>query len=261
LASASLPPAPRAVPLPRAVPPPLHTGTVFDRGVARRAEVAAAEWTVRGTAKVTGNVAADTITVDGTASVGGKLTAAELTVDGRLDVVGDAAANHRLAVVGAARFGGALHAGDVDVRGTLRVEGPVDVDRSVLWRGSLELAHGLTASRFAGEGRVDAKGVVQAKDVDLGIDGPSSIGSIQAETVRVRSRRKLLGESPSLEVERIDADIVELEDVHVEFVRASQIVAGPGTRIARHEGRVTRQHASARIGPSSVSVPPYGLSR
>ena len=261
MASASLPPLPRAVPLPKTAPPPPRTGSVVDRGVARHGEVAAADWTVHGTAKVTGNVDADTVTVDGTASVGGQLKAVELGVKGRLDVVGDSAANHRLAVVGSARFGASLHAGDIDVQGTLRVEGPVDVDRSLLFRGTLELAGGLIASRLAGEGRIDSHGAVHAKEVDLVLDGPSTVGSVVAETVRVRSRRKLLGLAPSLEVERIDADMVELEDVHVEFVRASQIIAGAGTRIARHEGRVTRQHPTARIGPSSISLPPAGLFR
>ncbi|HXQ94363.1 MAG TPA: hypothetical protein VN864_04245 [Thermoplasmata archaeon] len=261
MASASFPPDPRAVPLPRMPPAPARTGSIVDRGVARHTAVATANWSVHGTAKVTGAVEADTVEVDGTASVGGKLTSVELGVHGRLDVVGDARANHRLAVVGSARFGGALHAGDLDVRGTLRVEGAVDVDRAVLWRGTLELAGGLTASRFAGEGRVDSAGAIHAKEVDLVLEGPSVISAIQAETIRVRSRRKLLGASPSLEVERIDADLVELEDVHVEFVRASQIIAGAGTRIARHEGTVTRQHPTARIGPSSISARPAGLYR
>ena len=75
----------------------------IDRGPGGRPPCGAsptADWSVHGTAKVTGNVEADTVEVDGTASVGGKLTSVELGVHGRLDVVGDARANHRLAVVG-----------------------------------------------------------------------------------------------------------------------------------------------------------------
>jgi cytoskeletal protein CcmA (bactofilin family) len=261
MASASLPPqVPRSVPLPKPVVP-ARTGSVADRGVVRRVDLRVAQWQLNGTAKVTGNVDVDTGALHGTASVGGKLTAGELRIAGRLDVVGDAAANHLLAVDGSARFAGRLNAGDVDVRGTLRVEGPLEVDRSVLWRGALELGSTLTASRLAGEGRVEARGAVRAKEVDFVLESPSNVASIRAETVRVRSRRKLLSAAPFLEVERIDADLVDLEDVHVEYLRASRIVAGAGCRIARFDGTIVRQHASARLGPSSVSLRPYGLFR
>ncbi|MCI4369784.1 MAG: hypothetical protein L3J81_00470, partial [Thermoplasmata archaeon] len=115
--------------------------------------------------------------------------------------------------------------------------------------------------RLAGEGRVEARKEIRAKELDLVLESPSTAAAIRAETVRVRSRRKFLAPSASLEVERIDADLVELEDVHVEYLRASRIVAGAGCRIARYDGTVVRQHASARLGPSSVSLPPRGLSR
>jgi cytoskeletal protein CcmA (bactofilin family) len=263
MASASLPPpVPRAgLPIPTTTPVPARTGAFVDRGVVRRAHVRGAQWNLDGTAKVTGDVDVDTATLSGTASIGGKLSAGELRTSGRLDVVGDAVVKHRLAVDGSARFGATLHAGDIDVRGTLRVEGAIDVDRSVLWRGTLEAGGAITASRLAGEGRLVAQGAVLAKEVDLVIEGPSHAGAIRAETVRVRSRRKLLGPAPSLEVERIDADLVELEDVHVEYLRASRIVAGAGCQIARYDGTVVRQHAGARLGPSSISARPYGLSR
>ncbi|MCI4326653.1 MAG: hypothetical protein L3K16_03335 [Thermoplasmata archaeon] len=261
MASASLPP-----PVPRAEPPakpapPARTGSAVDRGVVRRADLQVAQWNLTGTAKVTGDVEVDTAVLSGTASVGGKLTASDLRTSGRLDVVGNASANHLLAVVGSARFGGTLHAGDVDVRGTLRVEGAFDVDRSVLWRGVLELGGTLTASRLAGAGRIEGKGAVRAKEVDLALEGTSTVASLRAETVRVRSHRKFLAPASSLLVERIDADLVELEDVHVEHLRASRIIAGAGSRIAQYEGTIVRQHASARLGPSSISVPPHGLSR
>src|SRR5580692_5502090 len=230
MASASLPP-----PVPRAEPHakpagPTRTGSVVDRGVVRRADVRAAQWNLNGTAKVTGDVEVDTAVLVGTASVGGRLTVSDLRTSGRLDVVGEASANHLVSVVGSARFAAALHAGDVDVRGTLRVEGATDVDRSVLWRGVLELGGPLTASRLAGAGRIDGKGAVRAKEVDLALEGTSAVESLRAETVRVRTHRKFLAPAVSLQVERIDADLVELEDVHVEHLRASRIIAGAGCR-------------------------------
>jgi cytoskeletal protein CcmA (bactofilin family) len=261
MASASVPSGGLPAPVPKPLATPPRSGTVADRGVVRRADVRAAHWTVDGTAKVTGVVDADTIELDGSTSIGGRLTSVELRAEGMLDVQGDAVVKHRLAVAGTTRVGGTLHAGDVDVRGTLHVGGTVDVDRSVLWRGCVEVGAALTASRFAGEGRVTVGGTVTVKDVDLAIDGPSSVAAIVAESVRVRRKPKLLGPTPSFEVERIDANLVELEGVHVEYLRASRIVAGEGCRIARFDGTVVRKHASARLGPSSVSAPPHGLFR
>ena len=261
MASASLPP-PVAPSLPaKPAPPPGRTGEFLDQGVVRRASLRAARWTLRGTAKVTGEVDVDTAVLAGIASVGGTITAGELRVDGSLAAIGDASVTHRLAVDGDFQLRGALHAGDIDAKGTVRVGGGVDVDRAVVWRGSLEVGGALKASRVAGEGSIEVGGVLAAKEVDLALDRPSSVRSIAAETVRVRLRRRPLRDPPFLELERIDADLVELEGVHVEYLRASQISAGAGCRIARFDGKVVRRHASARLGPSSISLRPHGLSR
>jgi cytoskeletal protein CcmA (bactofilin family) len=240
---------------------PVRTGSIVDRGVVRHADVRTAHWTVAGNAKVTGVVEADTLELDGTTSIGGRLSSIEVRSKGILDVQVDAAVNHRLAVEGTARVGGTLHAGDIDVRGTLRVGGTVDVDRSVLWRGAIEVGGSLKASRFAGEGRVEVGGTLAVKEIDIALESPSKAGAIVAESVRIRRRHRFLGPVPSLEVERIDADLVELEGVHVEYLRASRIVAGEACRIARFDGTVVRKHASARLGPSSISDRPHGISR
>jgi cytoskeletal protein CcmA (bactofilin family) len=261
MASASVPTGAFPVPPPTTAAVPARTGTVADRGVVRRAEVRAAKWTVDGTAKVTGVVEVDTIELDGSTSIGGRLTAVELKTAGLLDVQVDAAVRQRLAIQGTARVGGALHAGDIDFHGNLRVGGTVDVDRSVLWKGSVEVGGSLRASRFAGEGRIDVGGTVAVKDVDLALESPSRAGAIVAESVRIRRKGGLMAPAQSFDVERIDADLVELEGVHVEYLRASRIVAGEGCRIARFDGTVVRKHASARLGPSSVSARPHGLFR
>jgi cytoskeletal protein CcmA (bactofilin family) len=255
VASAGLPP-----PVPKPVAP-ARTGTVTDHGIVRRADVKTAHWTVVGTAKVTGVVEADVVDLDGTTSVGGRISAGELRTKGIFDTGSDTVVNHRLAVEGSARVGGTLHAGDIDVRGTLRVGGTVDVDRSVLWRGAVEVGGSLKASRFAGEGRVEVGGTIAVKEIDIALDSPSTAGAIVAETVRIRRRHRLLGPTAGLEVERIDADLVELEGVHVEYLRASRIIAGEACRIARFDGTVVRKHPRARLGPSSVSARPHGLWR
>jgi cytoskeletal protein CcmA (bactofilin family) len=261
MASASVPTGVLPVPVPPPVAVPERTGTIADRGVARRADVRAARWTVDGTAKVTGVVEVDTIELDGSTSVGGRLTAVELKSNGLLDIQSDASVRQRLAIEGTARVGGTLHAGDIDFQGTLRVGGTVDVDRSVLWKGSVEVGGSLKASRFAGEGRIEVLGTIAVKDIDLALESPSKAGAIVAESVRIRRKGRLLGPAQSFDVERIDADLVELEGVHVEYLRASRIVAGEGCRIARYDGTVVRKHASARLGPSSVSARPQGLFR
>lgn len=261
MASASLPPPFVPSALPKAAPVPARTGDVVDHGVVRRASLRAASWTLRGTAKVTGEVDVDTVVVDGTASVGGKVTVSELRVNGTLEVNADASFGHRLALDGNAHILGTLHAGDIDAKGSLRVGGAVDVDRAVSWRGALEVRGTLKASRLAGEGRLEVGGAVSAKEVDLVLDHPSSARTVVAESVRVRIRNRPLRDTPFLEVDRIQADMVELEGVHVEYVRASQIIAGAGCQIARFDGKVVRQHPSARMGPSSISARPHGLTR
>lgn len=261
MANTSLPPPlpPPAAPKAPAAPP--RTGEVSDRGVVRRAGVRAARWTLQGVAKLTGDLDVDTAVVDGAASVGGKIVATDLKVDGTVEAVGDVAVGHLLSVDGTARFDGALRAGDVDADGSLRIGGSVDVDRATLWRGALEVKGSLKASRVAGAGRFDVDGPVTAKEVDLVLEQPSRARSIAAETVRVRTRRRPLREPVKLELDRIEADMVELEDVVAEYVRSGQIIAGPGCRIARYDGKVVRAHPTARLGPSSVTPRPHGLWR
>ena len=260
MASASLPPPVSPVP-PKAPAAPARTGEVVDRGVVRRVGVRAARWELRGVAKLTGDLDVDTAVIDGAVSVGGKVIAADLRVDGTIESTGDALVSHLLALDGHARVDGSLRAGDIDAEGSLRVGAGVDVDRAVLWRGALEVKGWLKASRIAGEGRFEVGGAVSGKEVDLVLEQPSRAKSISAETVRVRSKRRPLRDRALLEVERIDADMVELEGVVVEYLRSAQIIAGPGCRIARYDGKVVRSHPSARLGPSSVSPKPHGLTR
>jgi cytoskeletal protein CcmA (bactofilin family) len=255
LSGPGLPP-PAAAP----VPPPARVGDLIDDGVVRRGSVRASRWTVHGFAKVTGEVDVDTWVVEGTASVGGKVSASDLRATGTVEISADASIAHLLALDGNTHVVRTLHAGDIDTKGSLRVGGAVDVDRAVLWRGTLEVGGSLKASRLAGEGRLAVVGAVAAKEVDLVLEQPSTVRSITAETVRVRVRHRPLREPPFLTVERIEADMVELEGVHVEYLRASQIIAGAGCQIARFDGSVVRKHASARLGPSSISARPHGLS-
>ncbi|MCI4321234.1 MAG: hypothetical protein L3K18_03380 [Thermoplasmata archaeon] len=259
MASAAIPGAGLPAPVAPAVPAPARVGDVVDDGVVRKVGVRAARWTVHGFAKVTGEVDVDTWVVEGTASVGGKVSASDVRASGTLELSADASVAHLLSLDGNAHVVRALHAGDIDAKGSLRVGGAVDVDRAVLWRGTLEVGGALKASRLAGEGRLEVTGAVAAKEVDLVLEQSSTVRSITAETVRVRVRHRPLREPPFLTAERIDADMVELEGVHLDYLRASQIIAGPGCQIARFDGRVVRKHPTARLGPSSISVRPHGL--
>jgi cytoskeletal protein CcmA (bactofilin family) len=210
---------------------------------------------------VTGDIDVDTALVDGTASIGGKVVATELRVDGTLEVSGDSSVRHVVKLDGSSRLGGTLHAGDLDVRGAVRIAGAVDVDRSITWRGILEVGGPVRASRVAGEGRIEVADALNAKEVDLVLDAPSRIRTITAETVRVRVKRRPFQDPPALELERIEADLVDLEGVHLEYLRAGRINVGSGCRIARFDGQVVRRHGNARLGPSSISPRPHGLWR
>ena len=119
-------------------------------------------------------------------------------------------------------------------------------------------ARRLTASRVRRE-RAGSRSLrtVSVKDVDIALDSPSRVGAIIAESVRVRRPSPgFLGPTPSLEVERIDANLVELEAVHVECCGPPGSSRGKKCRDRLMRRTVVRKHASARLGPSSVSAPP-----
>ena len=251
-------------------PAPPRGDTIRDSGTVRRDSIRATGWTARGMAKILGDVDVGAGTVTGLVAIGGSLTAESFRSRGTLDVHGSTAVRDRLAVDGTVHFGGSVRAGAVDARGTFRSPAELRVDRELTVVGTLEAPSarvGLLDLQGAAEipGELSALGTVRAR-----FHGDSRLGFVRARSVRLEGPptaliptlfRKVFGGAAAVEVGRIEAESVELRAVEVDFVRAKEIVLGPGAHVTTIEGTVVRRHPTSRVGPESRSPPPHGLSR
>jgi cytoskeletal protein CcmA (bactofilin family) len=243
---------------------------VQDAGAIRHDTVRAMRWTVSGTCKVTGDATAAEATVAGLLSVGGRLTATRATVHGTLEVLGGTDIRERADIDGTFHPRGSVHLASARVTGILRTESEVRVDRDFAMDGALE-AGSLHVGVLDLTGTATVPGEIVADGrIRASFRGDSSLGPILAREVSLKGpppglvptlMRKVFGGNAHVQIDRIEADHVELEAVNVSLVRSKEIVLGPGAQVTAIEGTVVRQHPTARVGPESRSRPPYGLSR
>jgi cytoskeletal protein CcmA (bactofilin family) len=243
---------------------------VRDAGAIRHDTVRAMRWTVSGTCKVTGDATAAEATVAGLLSIGGRLTVTRMTVRGTLEVLGGTDVRERADLDGTFHPRGPVHLASARVAGILRTDSDVRVDHDLAIDGALEAASlHVGVLELTGTATVPGE-VVASGRIRAGFRGDSSLGPVQAREVSLKGPppglvpslvRKVFGGNAHVEVERIEADRVELEAVNVGLVRSKEIVLGPGAQVTEIEGTIVRQHPTARVGPESRSRPPHGLSR
>jgi cytoskeletal protein CcmA (bactofilin family) len=236
----------------------------------RRDSVRATVWTTTGLAKVQGDVDVDSGVAEGLVSIAGTLAAGSFRARGSLEVVGAADVRGDLALDGTVRFASGLHAGSLSVRGTLRCGSALRVDRACSTNGALE-APSATAGLFDLTGGLELPGELTATaTVRARFRADSRIGTIRARRVELHGPptnliptlwRAVFGGAATVHVDRIEAESVELNAVTVGFVRAREIVLGPGAHVTALEGTVTRRHPTSYVGPESRTPPPPGLSR
>jgi len=242
-----------------------RTGTVLDRGVARHDAVRAQAWRSVGNARVVGEVDVGTVTTRGAVTIGGRLTADEVRARGALEVVGEVRVSGSLAVRGSFHAYAPVRGGDVTLDGTTHGEAGIQADRRLSGRGSLE-APTLLAGAIDFEGAVDVPNTIEAWRVALTLPGPSRLGTVRAHVAVLRGKlpnlvEKVLLRHAAVEVERVEADEVELEGVDVGFVRSGRLTLGRGTHVTTVEGTIVKRHPTAWVGPRSETPPPHGLRR
>jgi hypothetical protein len=240
-------------------------GDLENSGTVRTESVDADRWTARGLVKVTGDASIGEGTVEGTVTVGGKLTANALLYRGTVDVEGAVDVGGTITGSGSFRAGQTFHAGDADLKGTVRAVGATSVDRALAVRGSLA-APSLKSETFTLEGDAEIPGDLAGTTVSARLTADSTFGTVRARSVTLRARGPNLVEMffwnrVHVNVDRIEADTVELEGVEAKFVHAPEITLGRHAHVTQYEGTIVKRHPTSRVGYESKSRPPYGLRR
>lgn len=251
---------------PRNAPPTGGLGApVADAGAARHDSLNAERWTSRGMTKVLREAVVGEAELRGSVGVGGSLRASRLALDGLLEVGGPVEIAGAVSGRGELHGGATLRAGSLGFQGKLRLGGALGVDGAAQLHGWMHVAS-VTAAELHAQGVVQIPGALRAGTVDLRLRDGSRIGPIEGTNVRVAAPTtswigSLVGRSTHVEVFRIEAQRVELSGVEAAFVRAPEIVLGPGCRVTAVEGTIVRRHPTSSLGPESRTPPPYGLWR
>ena len=247
-------------PLPTSATPPPRSGQVQDNGSVRRDSVRAQNWTLRGAAKILGDVDVDSADLSGLVTIRGSLTGGSVTAHGTFDVGGPSRLERALSASGTVTLGKDIDAPDVEFAGAARIAGALRAPTRLRWKGTLEVDGDVTAGRVEFDGRAIVGGAVVASEIVGRLRDHSRVASIRADRVTIGRASRLMG-GGDLEVLTIEAKEVDLEAVTAQHVRAERIALGPGCQIAEVEGTIVRQHPSAHVGPASHSAPPHGLFR
>lgn len=248
-----------ATPLPR-------IGQIVDRGTVRRESVHAEIWAIDGTAKVLGDVDANQADLRGFVTIAGRLSADRILVRGELEVVGAMTARGTLEVRGQCRAFTDVGAGDAGFDGIVHIGGALQVARLLQARGQLAVRGSVAAGFFQSDGRFAIGGTLRAPRIQATVRGTSHIGSVEGEDVQFKlpTRPPILRsilESPTLDIDRIEAKSVRIEGVTVQYLRADRTVVGRNCHVVRYDGTIVSCHSSSHLGPESRTPRPPGMSR
>lgn len=231
---------------------PLRVAGIADAASSCRPEVRAEEWTVRGDAKVLGEVDVGTARILGSLSVRGRLGATSLSLGSDSELFGPVTVVKRMEARGELRSGATLSVGELDVVGRLSATGAVTSTGGVRVVGAVvspgEFRVGET---FAFDAHLEIEGTVTAATVDGRVRGRSRVAALVAPSVRIRRGAKVAGEPARLDVLRIDARSVDIEGVYCEYIRAEKVRLGPGCHVVRIDGDVTGVDRTSRVGPEA----------
>jgi len=181
-------------------------------------DVDAIAFRVNGTGTTNGGVKAQSIVVNGTAGFNGEVQSNEFVVNGDANVR-DGAGIGRLVVKGNLSVGGGVAAHEVELRGFLRMGGDCQ------------------AETFAGEGGFTVAGLLNAGNIDVTVQAPSSAREIGGERIVIRQPSGSLGSltglltiwaEKRLTAETIEGDVVWLENTTAKVVRGKSVTIGAG---------------------------------
>ncbi|MFZ0699859.1 MAG: hypothetical protein WAN74_06715 [Thermoplasmata archaeon] len=251
---------------PAATPPLPRAVQILDRGAVRRESVRAETWAIDGTAKVLGDVDVSQADLRGFVTIAGTLTADRVLARGELEVVGVLTARGTLEARGQCRTFADVSAGDAGFDGIVHVGGTLRVTRLLQARGQLAVGGSVTAGFFQSDGRFEIRGTLRAPRIQATVRGASHIGTVEGDDVQFKlpARPPILRsilQSPTLDIDRIEARSVHLEGVTVQYLRADRIIVGRNCHVVRHDGTIVSCHSSSHLGPESRSPRPPGMSR
>ncbi len=221
--------------------------------------VDAEEFRVSGGCKVSGNVLVDKMSVTGSAHV-----SREIVVKDKLSVSGalksDSYINANAVDASGSVSAEKLQATDVNCSGAIRIKGDVDstsinvsglvkmqnLKCSVMKCSGALIAENVDGSNITVNGKIEAE-VVKSVDFELTVGvGGGSIGTLDAERVKVR-RRRMFFRTPMAQIKEVKCKTADLEAVSAKSVIGDDIVIGDFCEIDYVEANTLRVSEGATV--------------
>ena len=191
---------------------------VFNGSGTINGDVDAITYRVNGAGTSNGRVKAQSVTINGTATFNGEVQANEFTVNGDA-TIRDGAGFGRLLTKGNLSIGGSVAAHEIELRGFLRIGGDCQ------------------SESLTGEGGFTIAGLLNAGNIDVTVQAPSSAREIGGERIVIRQPAgglssftgllTILAEK-RLTAEAIEGDVVWLENTTAKVVRGKNVTVGAG---------------------------------
>ena len=191
--------------------------------------------TFNGSGTINGDVDAITYRVNGAGTANGRVKAQSIVVNGTAGFNGEVQANE-FVINGDASVRDGIGVGKLVVKGNLSVGGGVAAHEVEL-RGFLRMGGDCQAETFTGEGGFTVAGLLNAGNIDVTVQAPSTAREIGGERIVVRQPSGSLGSltglltiwaEKRLTAESIEGDVVWLENTTAKVVRGKNVTVGAG---------------------------------
>ena len=202
-----------------------------------------------GAVKVSDNLrCSGRIAASGAVKVEGSVSSGSIGSSGALVAGGDVTVTGELHSSGSLTSGAKLSADVLKTSGVCRCGGDIHV-RELATSGQLAVDGGVEAERFRSSGKLDIPELLNAEEIDISISAACAVGDIGGSRITVR--KGWFGfafGNPSLTVESIEGDTVELEYTKAATVRGRTVRIGAGCEIGRVEYSETISVEGGAVG-------------
>jgi len=222
-----------------------------------------------GKGTVNGNLSADNMAIHGYGNIFGEVIAKKISSDGHSHLGGDVVTK-KLEVNGHSSIAGSLKAENAEINGWVSAKGFANIaqlsvdgkckmqaglrSEDIHVNGTLTVQGDCECDQFTGHGKFDISGLLSAEHIDINLFWHSKAKEIGGHSVSIRRQEDLLVKllntfkSVKLDVETIEADMIEISHTKAKVVRGKDVVIGENCEIELVEHTGTIQiHPSAQV--------------
>lgn len=194
--------------------------------------------TISGSGKVQGDISCGSMEISGSGKIFGNVDAKSLRISGS-GVIHGSTNTAVFTVNGSSRLGKNVTAREFQVNGTARIRGSLHGETTRSY-GILNIEGDIETEVLTVEGQLSVDGLCSAEQIDLKLNGGSSvIKEIGCSALEVRRKSfagllsQLFGSirRTALTAETIEGDEIFLEDTVAKTVRGNRVVIGEGCHI------------------------------